>query len=126
MKIFYNKNRFRELLMPLATLILFFALCFNANAQVISNNGITSPIVVTNVGAFDPGIFIGSDVTITDNVGSTCPNVVYEWQSASDPKFTANLKTNLAATRDYDPSMVTTTTYFRRVVTVACTDPERS
>ena len=125
MKIFYNKNRFRELLMPMATLILFFALCFNANAQVTSVNRITSPAVVTHVGAFAPGIITGSDVTITDNGGSKCPNITYEWQSATDANFTQNLKTNLANTKDYNPGTVTQTTYFRRLTTVDCTEPER-
>ena len=63
---------------------------------------------------------IVSTVTVTDALGSTCPNVNYEWQSATDEFFTQNLKANLANTKDYDPGVVTTTTYFRRVVLVEC------
>ena len=126
MKNLYKSNCMKGMLKPLATLFLFLALITVANAQVITTNGIKPPAVVSSVGAFSPGVFIGSNVVITDNGGSTCPNVTYEWQSASDANFMTNVKEKLASTKDYNPGAVTTTTYFRRVVTVVCTDPERS
>ena len=125
MKKFYRTNRLREMLKLLALLLLFFTLSINVNAQVMTLNKVTAPSVVTGIGSLDPGVIVGSDVTVSDAQGSTCPNVTYEWQSASDEFFTENLKRNLANTRDYDPSVVTTTTYFRRVVTIECTSPQR-
>jgi hypothetical protein len=116
----------KKMIAPLVLLFFFLALTINVNAQEISNNGITPPSVVTSVGAFNPGTLVGTTVTVTDAGGSTCPNVVYEWQSASDQRFLENLTTNLASTKDYNPGTVTATTYFRRVVTIDCTDPERS
>jgi hypothetical protein len=120
MKIFYRSNCFRGMLKPLATLLLFFALIIGANAQVITVNKIEAPQVVTAIGALDPGVIIGSTVIVTDELGSSCPNINYEWQSATDEFFTENLKTNLAKTKDYDPGVVSATTYFRRVVLVEC------
>ena len=116
----------KKMIIPLGLVFFFIAFSIKVNAQEISNNGITPPTVVTSVGAFNPGTIVGTTVTITDAGGSTCPNVVYEWQSASDEKFSENLITNLASTKDYNPGTVTTTLYFRRVVTIDCTDPERS
>jgi hypothetical protein len=127
MKKFYRTKRFRELLKPLATLILLFvfALFTNVNAQVLSDNTITPPSVVTSVGAFAPGVITGSTVTVTDALGSTCNNVTYEWQSATNSDFTENLTENLASTKNYNPGTVTTTTYFRRVISVKCNNPQR-
>lgn len=120
MKFFYNSNRFRGMLKPVATLLLFFALIIGANAQVLTANKIDAPQVVTAIGELDPGVIVGSTVTVTDDLGSSCPNIYYEWQSATDEFFTENLKTNLAKTKDYDPGVVSVTTYFRRVVLVEC------
>lgn len=102
---------------------LFFAK--NVNAQVISLNTITTPAIINGVGSLNPDILIGSNVIVTDNQGSICPNVSYEWQSATNESFTQNLVTNLAATKDYDPDVLIVTTYFRRVVSIKCTTPER-
>lgn len=114
------------MLKPLATLFLFLVLIISVNAQVISTNGIKAPTIVSSATAFNPGVLTGTDVAVTNKGGSICPNVTYEWQSASDAAFTKNLKTNLAATKDYNPGTVTTTTFFRRIVAVECTQPERS
>jgi hypothetical protein len=126
MRNFYKKNRIREMLKPLAVLFLFLALIINVNAQVVSTNKITSPAVVVGTGSFNPGVIMGSAVIIKDAGDSKCPGVTYEWQSATDAAFTKNLKTKLAVTKDYSPGTVTRTTYFRRIVRSACTDPEMS
>lgn len=120
MNIFFKSNCFREMLKPVATLLLFFALIIGANAQVLTANKIDAPQVVTAIGELDPGVIVGSTVTVTDDLGSKCPNIYYEWQSATNEFFTENLKTNLAKTKDYDPGVVSVTTYFRRVVHVEC------
>ncbi len=114
------------MLKPLATLFLLFTLFTSVNAQVLSVNQITEPAVVTSVGAFAPGVIIGTAVTVTDAVGSTCPNVTYEWMSSTNEEFTENVKHNLASTKDYNPGTVMSTTYFRRTVKVACTQPNRA
>ncbi len=116
----------RGMLKPVATLSLFLVFLIHADAQVFSVNKITAPATISNSVAFNPGVIIGTEVIITDNGGSTCPNVSYEWQSASDIAFTKDLRSNLAFTKDYNLGNVTKTTYFRRVVSVQCTDPERS
>jgi transcriptional accessory protein Tex/SPT6 len=115
------------MLKPLATLLLLFvfALFTNVNAQVLSENSITPPALVTSVGAFAPGVITGSTVTVTDDLGSTCNAVTYEWQSATNSNFTENLQKKLASTKDYNPGTVLTTTYFRRVVTINCDNPKR-
>ncbi|MFZ4401148.1 MAG: hypothetical protein ACOYO1_14010 [Bacteroidales bacterium] len=115
----------KKMITPLVPLFFFFALHFNANAQVLTGNYLTAPAVVTSTVAFNPGIIIGSAVTVKDAQGSTCPAVTYEWQSATNEYFTENLTKNLAATKDYNPGVVTATTFFRRVVSIQCTDPER-
>ncbi len=116
----------RGMLKPVATLSLFLVFLIHADAQVFSVNKLTTPASISSAVAFNPGIITGTEVIITDNGGSKCPNINYEWQSASDIAFTKDLKSNLAATKDYNPGNVTRTTYFRRVVSVQCTDPERS
>lgn len=125
MKRLNKSNRLWELLRPMATLILLFTLLVNVNAQVVTGNYIKAPAIVTSTVAFNPGLIVGSAVTVTDAQGSTCPNPTYEWQSATNEYFTENLVLNLANTKDYNPGTVTTTTYFRRVVSMQCTDPER-
>jgi len=114
------------MLKPLAVLFLFLALMINVNAQVISLNKITSPAVVTHVGAFNPGIISGTAVTVKETGGTNCSGVTYEWQSATDGSFSKNLVTNLATTKDFNPGIVSRTTYFRRIVRAACTDKEVS
>ncbi len=125
MKIFYNTISFRDMLKPLATLILLFALFTGVNAQVLSVNKISAPAVTEAVGSFDPGVLIGSAVTVTDALGSNCPNVTYEWQSATNEEFTENFKRNISKTKDCKPGTLTTTTYFRRVVKIDCLEPDR-
>lgn len=125
MKNFIKLFNFRNMLKPMATLILFFSLIISANAQVVSENSITPPAEVSGTGSLNPGIIVGSNVTITNDLGSTCPNVKYKWQSATDEYFTQNFISNLANTKDYDPGILTVTTYFRRVVSVDCNEPDR-
>jgi len=115
----------KKMIKPLVLVSFFFALLINVNAQVVTGNFIKAPAIVTSAVAFNPGIIIGSAVTVKDAQGSNCPDVTYEWQSATNERFTENLKPNLAKTKDFDPGTVTSTTYFRRVVSLQCTDPER-
>jgi hypothetical protein len=118
------KNHIREILKPLAVLFLFLALIVNVNAQVVSLNKITQPAVAASIGAFNPGVITGTAVTLKD--AGNCPGATYEWQSASDAKFTKDLKKKIATTKDFNPGTVTKTTYFRRIVRTACTNPEFS
>ncbi|MEI6695153.1 MAG: hypothetical protein WCO13_03705 [Bacteroidota bacterium] len=116
----YTNLNLKKMIKPLVLVFFFLALMINVNAQGITPNSIKAPAVVSSNEAFKPGIIIGSAVIIKDNQGYRCPDATYEWQSASDEYFTQNFTTNLAKTKDYDPGTVTTTTYFRRVVTIAC------
>jgi len=125
MKRFYTKLSLKKTTASLVFFFFFFALFINVNAQVTSVNAIMPPAVVSSTVAFNPGLITGTTVTVTDNGGSYCPDIIYEWQSASDAAFTTNVVTNLAATKDYNPGIISTTTYFRRVVSVNCTQPER-
>jgi hypothetical protein len=88
-------------------------------------NSIKAPAVVTSIGTFEPGVIIGSNVILTDAPGNTCNEFTYEWQSASDEFFTANLTKNLANTKDYNPGKVNVTTYFRRIVKYECIETGR-
>ena len=120
MKMIYTNLNLKKMIKPLVLVFFFFALMINVNAQVLSTDRIDAPAVVTSSVAFKPGIIKGTDVKITDMQGSNCSDITYEWQSATDDRFTQNLKTNLAITKDYDPGLVTVTTYFRRVSTLKC------
>ncbi len=120
MKMIYTNLNLKKMIKPLVLVFFFFALVINVNAQVLSEDKIEAPSVVTSSVAFKPGIIMGSDVKIIDKQGYNCPDVTYEWQSATDEFFTENLRTNLAKTKDYDPGTVSTTTYFRRVSTLKC------
>ncbi len=126
MKRLNSKLNMKKMIQPLVFIIFLFALFINVNAQVTSVNAITPPEIVISAVAFNPGLITGTAVTVTDNGGSYCPNVIYEWQSASDAAFTTNVITNLASTKDYNPGIISATTYFRRVVSVNCTGPARS
>ncbi len=126
MEKFLKINRNRKWLMPITTLLFLFALNFNVNAQALSTNKITKPAICSSSTPFKPGILIGTEVKVTDAYGSTCPNVTYEWQSASDASFKENLKRNLASTKDFNPGTVTKTTYFHRVVSIKCANPDAS
>ncbi len=110
--------------------VLTFFICFglfsNINAQTISANGITAPAITTGSGSLNPDKITGTNVTVTDSGGSSCSSVIYEWESASDRGFTKDVVHDLAATKDYDPGVITKTTYFRRVASVECVSPERS
>lgn len=126
MKKFFTNQILMKMITPMVFVLFFFALIINVNAQVLTTNGIKAPAVISSAIAFNPGLITGTTVTITDNGGSICPDVTYEWQSATDAAFTKNVKHNLAATKDLDPGIIAITTYFRRVVSVNCTKPERS
>ncbi len=126
MKKFYKTSHLRESLKLIALLLLFFTLSNNVNAQVMSVNKITPPSVVTGTGSLNPDVIVGSTVIVTDAGGSTCQAVTYEWISATNEAFTENVVRNLATTKDYDPSVLTTTTWFRRIASAECTNPDRS
>lgn len=120
MKRFNKTNLLLKLLKPMATLILLFTLILNVHAQEISENSITAPAIVSAVGSLEPATIVGSEVKLIDAMGSNCSEIIYEWQSASDEFFQENLSKNLANTKDYKPSKITKTTYFRRVAFVKC------
>lgn len=122
MKIFYRSNCFRGMLKPMATLLLFFVLIVSANAQTINEDRIVAPQVVTAIGSLDPDLIVGTVVIEKDASGNICPDVTYEWQSATNEFFTENLVTNLANTKDYDPGVLTVTTFFRRISKINCLD----
>ena len=126
MKMIYTNLNLKKMTKPMVLVFFFFALVINVNAQVLSADRIDAPAVVTSSVAFKPGLIKGSDVQITDRQGYNCPDVTYEWQSATDEFFTQNLTTNLAKTKDYDPGTVSTTTYFRRVSSLKCIDGPES
>ena len=114
MKSDQTTNRFVNVLKSLTLVVLFFTFAVNVQAQDANVNKLTAPQVVTAVGSIDPGVIVGNPVKVDD----ANTQVTYEWQSATDEFFTHNLITNLANTKDYDPGVVTTTTFFRRVVTI--------
>ncbi|MCX6231010.1 MAG: hypothetical protein NTZ33_05650 [Bacteroidetes bacterium] len=120
MKKFNKSNDLLQLLKPIAMLFLFFTLYFNVNAQVESENSIKEPLKLSSTGSFNPGVIIGSNVTLSDVSKNDNCTITYEWQSATDEFFTQNLTSKLAETKDYNPGTINTTIYIRRVVYVKC------
>jgi len=126
MKFLFKNPYFKKVIVPLVFIFFFFVLSINVHAQTISSNTIKAPMVVAGKGSLDPDIIKGSDVIVTNSEGSTCSAVTYEWESASDSGFTKGLENNLSTARDYDPGIITRTTYFRRIASVECTSPDRA
>jgi gliding motility-associated-like protein len=94
------------------------------NSNVISmkvlpstaNNAITAPVTTTFCVTGDPAIIIGS--TPTGGSGA----YAYQWQNSPDNTTFANIEG--ATAKDYDPSAINGTTYYRRMVTSGpCTTP---
>ncbi|WDZ99208.1 Ig-like domain-containing protein [Mucilaginibacter sp. SJ] len=83
---------------------------------VLAANSITAPAVNLFCSATDAAIITGSTPTGGDGI------YTYQWQSSADNiTFTA---INGATAKDYDPPLVSVTTYFRRlVVSGVCTAP---
>jgi gliding motility-associated-like protein len=77
--------------------------------QVVSNNVITPPTVISFCATGDPGIVAGN--TPTGGTGT----YAYQWQRSTDNINFTNITS--ATLKDYDPPVVNVTTYYRRQVT---------
>ena len=92
------------------------------NLQVqpaLSNDVITPPAVVNFCTAMDPAIINGN----TPNGGNGTYS--YQWQSSADNIVFVDIAG--ATAQNYDPPLITATTYYRRiVVSGACTTPMAS
>jgi gliding motility-associated-like protein len=89
--------------------------------NVISNNNIAQPNPdnVFCAGSVDPSIIVGSDPTGGNGT------YTYQWQSSTDNIIFADISG--ATTRDYDPSAINASTYYRRtVVSGVCLTPSIS
>ncbi|MBZ4036054.1 hypothetical protein K6T82_14870, partial [Flavobacterium sp. 17A] len=88
---------------------------YNTHAA-ITNNTITAPNTTTFCGSGTPGTINGSAAT-----GGTTTTLNYQWQSSSNNSTFNNI--NSATGQTYNPGTVSSTTYYRRVVTSAtCQD----
>jgi gliding motility-associated-like protein len=82
----------------------------------LAANNITAPIVNTFCSSADAAVITGSTPTGGDGV------YTYQWQSSADNTTFADVAG--ATAKDYDPPVVSATTYFRRIVTSgSCTVP---
>jgi len=119
MKRFIKTNHLLIKLKPLmATLILLFTLIVDVNAQSMKNNLINMPTLSYGVGSVDPTEITGNTVTLS---GIECAATVsYQWQSASDVRFTNPVNIAGATSQNYNPTVVYTTTFFRRIASFNC------
>lgn len=86
---------------------------------VVSNNAIAPPVVSAFCSSGDPSLISGS--TPTGGTGA----YVYLWQSSTDGIAFSDITG--ATAKDYDPPIVTITTYFRRIVASGiCNIPQNS
>lgn len=82
----------------------------------LSNNAITSPAVTSFCTSGTPGTIVGSLPAGGNGIFN------YQWQSSADNTTFADVTG--ATAKDYTPTVVTATTYYRRSVTSgACTTP---
>ena len=87
---------------------------------ILANNTILAPSVTIFCASSDPAVLIGSVPT-----GGDAINYTYQWQSSPD-SLTFNDIIGANST-NYDPSAITVTTYYRRLVTSGfCTVPLNS
>lgn len=84
----------------------------------ISNNTITAPAVTNFCGTATPGTITGS--TPTGGIGG----YTYQWQSSTDSVTFVNISGANAI--NYTPTAITTTTYYRRVVSQTCATADSS
>lgn len=83
---------------------------------VVANNVITAPAVTSFCNTGDPLVITGSLPTGGDGT------YTYQWQSSADNITFSNIAG--ATTQNYDPAVITATTYYRRVVaSVLCNTP---
>ncbi|MDB4924291.1 MAG: type sorting protein [Mucilaginibacter sp.] len=84
--------------------------------SIILNNSITAPAVVSFCGIGDPANFAGS----TPSGGNGA--YTYQWQSSADNVTFTDISG--ATAKDYDPPIISATTYYRRLATSAvCSTP---
>jgi gliding motility-associated-like protein len=82
----------------------------------LAANNITAPIVNTFCSSADAAVITGSTPTGGDGV------YTYQWQSSADNTTFADIAG--ATAKDYDPPVLSATTYFRRVIiSGSCTVP---
>jgi len=88
-------------------------------SPTVANNAITAPAVTSFCSNGDPGAIVGSTPTGGNNT------YVYQWQSSTDNSTFNDIAGAIA--KDYDPSALNATTYYRRTVTSGtCTTPSTS
>ena len=85
----------------------------------ITNNILTLPVINSFCTPGDPAVIVGSLPAGGDG------NYTYQWQSSTDNITFINIIGEVA--KDYDPALISTTTYFRRMVSSgACSAPSFS
>jgi gliding motility-associated-like protein len=89
-----------------------------ASSGPIINNVITAPAIASFCGNGDPGAITAS----TPSGGSG--TYTYQWQSSPDNVTFTDITGATLIT--YDPPLISATTYYRRIVSSACTQPVNS
>ena len=82
----------------------------------VTNYDVNAPAVIDFCASGDPATIVGN--TPAGGTGT----YVYQWQSSTDGSTFTNISG--ATSKDYDPSTLTSTTYYRRIVSSgACSGP---
>lgn len=85
----------------------------------ITNNNVTTPAISSFCTGGDPAVIAGSTPAGGDGIYN------YQWQSSTDNNTFTNITG--ATSKDYDPPVITVTTYYRRLTTSgSCTAPNVS
>ncbi|MGF7082373.1 gliding motility-associated C-terminal domain-containing protein [Mucilaginibacter sp. UYCu711] len=85
----------------------------------VTNNTATAPAVTTVCPGDDPGLITGSTP-----IGS---NYTYQWQQSLDNKTFTDIPGASAQSKDFDPPVISATTYYRRgILKAVCAAPNVS
>ncbi len=137
MKSLYKNLSMKKLIAPLVLFFFFFTLMNNVNSQVgvapiLSLNQINAPQHTSGCVSFAPGIIDGTDVTILNIqkplfdpwAVDSCLSVSYLWQSTQTgvnfPDPTTWTFIGGATGEDYNPGIITVTTWYRRIAIAQC------
>ena len=89
-----------------------------SSTPTITNNTITAPAITTFCGNTDPSVIAASTPTGGSGI------YTYQWQSSPDNVTFTDIAGATAIT--YDPPVISTSTYYHRVVSSACALPSTS
>lgn len=118
MKRLITNFNLKNMIKPLVLFLFFFAFLVNVNAQTLKDNLISTPTQSAGVTSFNPAEITGNAVTIT-NIDCSAA-VTYKWQLSNNSYFTSPITIVGETSQNFDPSMLTSTTYYRRIATFNC------